>query len=327
MASPTARVGSIDIGTNSVRVLVAELGGPIGLKRLWGDRAIPRLGAGLGSCGMLSEQAVEQAVTIIQNFLAKARAMGAQKLLAAATSAVREASNRELLLGKLEQRTGLRARVLSGQEEALWTMEGIRWVWKNPPEKWLAVDIGGGSSEFIVASKERVLQACSLPLGMVKLSEEFLQGDPPTKEALDQCRDRIRESLRRAFGYLGLKQGERLELAGTAGTITTLAALEKGMKDYDGDAIHGTQLPRATVNKWLGRLSSMEARSRRSLPGMEPGREDVIVAGVLIVEEVMDLVSAEAMVVSDHGLLEGIARMAPLLGQPLAQQAAERKSF
>jgi exopolyphosphatase/guanosine-5'-triphosphate,3'-diphosphate pyrophosphatase len=317
MVSTTARVSSIDIGTNSVRVLVAELEGPSGLKRLWGDRAIPRLGSGLGSSGMLTEQAVERTITIVGNFLEKARALSAQKLLAAATSAVREASNRELLLERLEQTTGLRARVLSGQEEALWTMGGMQCVWEKPPEEWLAVDIGGGSTEFILARGSRALEVRSVPLGMVKLTEEFLKGDPPSEKEMGRCRDSVRKSLQEALGDLGLHQMPQLAVAGTAGTITTLAALEKGMKYYDGEAIHGTRLERYTVRRWLSRLSSMEARDRRSLPGMEPGREDVIVAGVLIVEEFLNMVGVEAMVVSDHGLLEGIARMAPLLGQPL----------
>lgn len=317
MASSTARVGSIDIGTNSIRLLVAELEGSAGLKRLWEDRAIPRLGTGIGSSGKLTEQAVERAVRIVENFLDKARALGAQKLLAAATSAVREASNRELLLGRLEQSTGLRVRVLSGEEEALWTMEGIRCVWEKPPEKWLAVDIGGGSSEFILAGGNRVLGVRSVDLGMVKLTEEFFQRDPPTEEAMERCRHRVRKSLQEVLWDLGLKQMDELAVACTAGTVTTLAALEKRMKHYDGEAIHGTRLERLVVKKWLFRLSGMEARARRLLAGMEPGREDVIVAGVMIVEEFLDLLGAETIVVSDHGLLEGIARMAPLLGQPL----------
>lgn len=317
MASSTARVGSVDIGTNSVRLLVADLEGPGGLRRLWGDRAIPRLGAGLGSSGALSGQAVERTVTIVRRFLESARALGVQKVLAAATSAVREAANRELLLERLEQETGLRARVLSGQEEALWTMEGMQCVWERTPEEWLGVDIGGGSSEFILARGNRAVEVRSLPLGMVKLTEEFLPGDPPSEKDMERCRDRVRRSLQGALGDLGLNRMPQLAVAGTAGTITTLAALEKGMKYYDGEAVHGTRLEKADVSKWLSRLSGMQARARRSLPGMEPGREDVIVAGVLIVEELLDMLGVEAMVVSDHGLLEGIARMAPLLGQPL----------
>lgn len=317
MALSTARVGSIDIGTNSVRLLVAELEGPNGLRRLWGDRATPRLGAGLGSSRMLSGQAVELTVSIVRRFLERARALGVEKLLAAATSAVREASNRELLLERLEQETGLRARVLSGQEEALWTLEGMQCVWETPPEEWLGVDIGGGSSEFILARGTRAVEVRSVPLGMVKLTEEFLPRDLPSEKAMERCRDRVRRSLQEALGDMGLNQMPQLAVAGTAGTITTLAALEKGMKYYDGEAIHRTRLEKVTVSKWLSRLSGMQARARRSLPGMEPGREDVIVAGVLIVEELLIMLGVEAMVVSDHGLLEGIARMAPLLGQPL----------
>ncbi len=317
MASSTVRVGSIDIGTNSVRLLVAELEGPTGLKRLSGDRAIPRLGAGVGSSGVLTSQAVERTVNIIEGFVRRARALGAQKILAAATSAVREASNREFLLGSLEQVTGLRARVLSGEEEALWTMEGIRWVWDQPPENWMAVDIGGGSSEFILAQGNRAVGAKSLPLGMVKLTEEFLQDDPPDERALGRCRQAVRKTLRDSLSGLGLNEKAQLKVVGTAGTITTLAALERGMKTYDGETIHGTRLRRPAVKKWLSRLSRLEAKARGLLAGMEPGREDVIVAGLMIVDEFLDLVGAEEMVVSDHGLLEGIARMAPVLGQSL----------
>ncbi len=317
MTSPTLRVGSIDIGSNSVRLLVAQLGGSNGLKRLLGQRAMPRLGTGVRSSGMLSQEAIEHTVLIVKEFLQLARALGVKKILAAGTSAVREACNRDLLLQRLEQSTGLRVRVLSGEEEALWAVEGIRWVWSSPLERWLAVDIGGGSSEFALVQGHGVLGVLSVPLGMVKLTEEYLLEDPPSEKALKNCRDEVRSVLKEAFLHLGLDGIKGLAVAGTAGTITTLAALEREMKNYEGDVIHGANLEKTAVEKWLSRLCAMQSKARRLLPGMEPGREDVIVAGAVIVDEFLELAGAESMMVSDHGLLEGMARMAPEWGQAL----------
>jgi len=323
MASSAARVASIDIGTNSVRLLVAELGGPTSLKRLWGDRSIARLGEGVGASGRLGDQAIARALMVVKAFVDRARLLGAQRLLAAATSAVREASNGLVFLKRLEELTGVRARVLSGEEEALWMMEGIRWVWEEPPETWVAVDMGGGSTELILAQGSGVRSARSLPLGMVRLTEEFFHQDPPDEASLQMCRKRIREMLGEALRSLGLGTVRDPAIAGTAGTITTLAALDRAMSSYDGDALHGTNLSRLAVRKWRARLSGMDSRARRSIPGMEPGREDVIVAGALMVEELLDMLGAEAMVVSDHGLLEGMARMAPLFGQSLGPESGK----
>ncbi|MGQ9859809.1 MAG: Ppx/GppA phosphatase family protein [Thermodesulfobacteriota bacterium] len=313
-----ARVASIDLGTNSLRVLVAELEGPKGLKRLWGDRRIVRLGQGLHGSGNLNESVMNRAVETVQQFVAEAKALGARGILVGATSAVREAANRELLLRRVEQEAGVRPRVLTGLEEALWTLEGIRWLWEQPPPSWLAADVGGGSTELILAGAEGTCSATSVPLGMVRLSEEFLEEDPPGAEAVAACRERAREMIREALGSLGQGAVEPPPvLVGTAGTVTTLAALEVAMRVYDGDAIHGMQLLGSVIKSWSRRLSKMDCRARRALPGMEAGREDVILAGAIIVEELMELVGAEALLVSDHGLLEGMARLVPIYGQPL----------
>lgn len=317
MASSMARVASIDIGTNSVRMLVAELESPGRLRRLFGDRSILRLGQGIQGSGMLSEEAMTRAVETVRGFVERARALGATRVLAAATSAVREARNREVFLERMEALAGVRARILTGEQEALWTMEGIRWVWQDPPSRWLAADVGGGSTELVMAQGEAVSSVCSVPLGMVRLTEEFLCEDPPGTMALEGCRARARELLGIALSSLGFEAKANLPMVGTAGTVTTLAALELGMKDYDGDAIHSMRLEGSAVEKWSRSLSEMDSRARRALPGMEHGREDVIVAGAIIVEELLHLVGAGSLVVSDHGLLEGMARLVPRYGQPL----------
>lgn len=313
-------VASIDIGTNSVRLLVARLSEGM-LERIWQERAILRLGRGVRGSGFLQKDKVDLALVTLRSYVQIAKERGAERILACATSAVREASNAPWFLELIRRETGLEVKVLSGWEEASWSMEGMKGVWKEVPPLWMGVDVGGGSTEMSVAKEESLMDARSIPLGMVSLTEEFFEDDPPTRESLEMGKKRARELLEGAIGELRFwKKGS--PLVGTAGTVTTLAALENGMETYDGDAIHGSILHRDVVGRWVAKLSAMKKDVRATLPGMEPGREDVIVAGALIVEEVLEVTGAQELIVSDHGLLEGIARMAQKLGQPLPVECA-----
>ena len=314
-------VASVDIGANSVRLLVGRVlpGGHV--ERICQERAIVRLGRGVKGTGFLQKESVELALDVLGRYVTVAAEKGAEKILACATSAVREAKNAPLFLSAVKAETGLEVKVLSGWEEASWSMEGMKGVWEDPPPLWMGVDVGGGSTEIFLAQGDVLLDARSIPLGMVGLTEEFFKEDPPTRESLKMSKERARESLHGAIRGLGLwKKG--IPLVGTAGTVTTLAALEARMSDYNGDLIHGQILSREKVRKWIATLASMGREERLKLAGMESGREDVIVAGAVIVDAVLDLAGVRELMVSDHGLLEGIAKMAPELGQLLPARGA-----
>jgi exopolyphosphatase/guanosine-5'-triphosphate,3'-diphosphate pyrophosphatase len=313
------RVASIDVGTNSIRLLVADLEPDGALLRVFTDRCLARLGEGLQRSGSLSEAAMERAVGALISFVEEALARGVRRVLAAGTSAVRDSRNGQRFVTLAQEATGLRIQVLSGEQEAQWMMRGVSRIWKEPPPAWVALDVGGGSTELIRAAGREAIGARSLPLGMVRLTEELLAEDPPIPARVTRCREMVRETLRaRAEGFLPPGSPCGTAIVGTAGAVTTMAALDQALLSYDVDRINGYNLRRNAVREWSRRLAAMSRKDRKALPGMEPGREDVILAGAVIAGEIMDYLGGETMLVSDFGLLEGIALMAAEHGQRVA---------
>lgn len=304
------RVASIDIGTNSVRLLVADVGADGGFRRVFMDRRITRLGAGLRRLGSMGVEAVKETLETLCVFVKEARRQGAKRTLAAATGAVRDAKNGRAFVDRVSERTGLMVRVLSGEEEAHWMMQGISQVWRHPPHGWMIVDVGGGSTEFVKARGCEVENVRSIPFGMVHLTEEIIHHDPPLADEIDRCCEVARTAFKESLSMIGAFRCPPAVLVGTAGTITTLAALDLALDTYDGDRVNGYRLQREDVDRWGQILSGMNNLRRRELPGMEPGREDVILAGVLMFSQLMNLLGSEEIHVSDYGLLEGIAIMA-----------------
>lgn len=310
------RVASVDIGTNSLRLLVAELGEDSSLTRLHAERSIVRLGEGLTESGLIKTDRAQEAICVAVRFVGEARRWGAKRLVMFATSAVREARNGNSLVEGLEKSTGLQIRVLTGQEEAVWAMEGMKGALRDSLSEWLGVDIGGGSTEVFLVRGDGLERATSIPVGMVKLTDQYLSPGSMEEGARVRCAEACRSALKEMVEYLDPHKGT-IPIVGSGGTITTLAALEAQMEEYDGDAIHGRRLTRPQVEKWIDLLAQMDIPSRRRLPGMEKGREDVILAGAILVREVLGICKAEELIVSDHGILEGACRMAPLVGQEL----------
>jgi exopolyphosphatase/guanosine-5'-triphosphate,3'-diphosphate pyrophosphatase len=304
------RIAAIDVGTNSVRLLVADVWKDGGFQRVFGDRRITRLGEGFQSSGRLSQKAIERTLETLRLYMGEARKYGAEKISAAATSAVRDACNGDPFVERVRLETGLKLSVLSAGEEAIWMAQGVCLLWAEPPTRWMAVDIGGGSTEFVMAMRDVVRDAYSVPLGMVHLTEEVLKHDPPLPSEIDHCKKICREMLRKELGALKASQVLPDIVTGTAGTITTLAALELALDPYDGERVSGYYLSLKAADRWSQVLGGMKSRQRRELPGMEAGREDVILAGVIILCELISLCGINAMLVSDYGLLEGIAIMA-----------------
>jgi exopolyphosphatase/guanosine-5'-triphosphate,3'-diphosphate pyrophosphatase len=304
------RLASIDIGTNSVRLLVADFGADGGFRRIFMDRRITRLGSGLQRSGRLGEEAVQKTLETLRVFVGEARRHGAERTLAAATGAVRGAGDGRAFVHRVFEQTGLRVLLLSGQQEARWMMRGVSRVWPDPPHRWMIVDLGGGSTELVRARGQEVETARSIPLGMVSLTEGTMRHDPPLGAEVTRCRNIARGAFSEVLSSMGVPPGPSACLVGTAGTITTLAALELGLDPYDGDRVNGYRIRRQDVERWAEILAAMDNAGKRRLPGMEPGREDVILAGVLMFHELMGLLAVEEIHVSDYGLLEGIALMA-----------------
>ncbi len=304
------RVASLDVGTNSVRLLVADVEAGGGFRRVFADRRITRLGEGLQESGRLGRAAIQRTLEALCVFLEAAMGLGARTVLAAATSAVRDAANGPGFVEEVRKGTGLGLRVLSGEEEAAWMAMGVSLLWPSPPERWMAVDIGGGSTELVRARGRKAVASKSIPMGMVRLTEEVFAHDPPTQGEVERAREMARSALGDLLRGIGAQGEEEGTLVGTAGTITTLAALDMALGAYDPDAVNGYRLKKGSVDSWCRRLAGLPLGQRAGLPGMEPGRQDVILAGAIMVSELLGLLCAEGLLVSDYGLLEGIALVA-----------------
>jgi exopolyphosphatase/guanosine-5'-triphosphate,3'-diphosphate pyrophosphatase len=283
------RVGVVDLGTNTTRLLVAEVDdGRVDEVARRSD--ITRLGEGVDARRKLLPLPIARVRNVLSEYRRELERLEAERVLTIATSSVRDADNGEAFLGEIEWSYGFATRLLSGDEEAELTRRGVA-SGRRLGDGTLVLDVGGGSTELITA-RERV----SLDLGSVRLTERHLQGDPPAREELEAAALAVRDAL---------PQLEPQDAVGVAGTVTTLAALELG--GYDSERVHGYRLSRQAVDAQLERLASLPLAERRELPGLEPGRAPVIVGGAVVVREVLDRYGLDALEVSERDLLHGAA--------------------
>jgi exopolyphosphatase/guanosine-5'-triphosphate,3'-diphosphate pyrophosphatase len=284
------RVAAVDLGTNTTRLLVADVDAGR-LEEVHRESRITRLGEGVDARRRLLPVPIARVRNVLADYRRTLESLGAERTLAVATSAVRDAENGEAFLGEVEWSYGFTTRMLSGDEEALLTRRGV-----GPARSTLVVDIGGGSTELIVDDFH-----VSLELGSVRHTERFLHGDPPSPRELDECARAVRALL-----------AERVPVSaekgiGVAGTVTTLAALDLGLERYNRARVHGHRLTRAAARAQLARLAALTVAERRALPAMEPERAPVIVAGAVILAEVLDRFGLDAIEVSEHDILDGAA--------------------
>jgi exopolyphosphatase / guanosine-5'-triphosphate,3'-diphosphate pyrophosphatase len=300
------RIAVIDVGTNTVRLLVADSAGGSPYRPLLTDQEITRLGEGLLSDKMLQPAPIRRTLDVLRRFHETADAQGAATIRAVGTSALREAVNRNEFLVRARAEAGLEIAVISGEEEGRLTLLGVRAGLPTPPDRMVMLDIGGGSTELLLADGPRILASASTGLGVVKLTERFLRADPPDPVELDALRrvaaSRFDRLLREEFHGLTPEAA----LAGTAGTVTSLAAIDLGLVPYDPDRVNGHRLTRERVVELLRRLASLPLARRREVRGLEAGRADVMVAGAAVCLAAMDALGAGCLTVSDSGLREGI---------------------
>jgi exopolyphosphatase/guanosine-5'-triphosphate,3'-diphosphate pyrophosphatase len=302
------RRATIDLGSNTVRLLVADLqAGTRGWRVVDADQRVTRLGEGLTASGRLAEAAAARTAAAVGEYVRRARRAGAERVAIVATSAVREAANGREFAAALERATGERVTIVSGREEAALTLVGVLAgldeVDGAAPS--LVFDIGGGSTEYILARDRTLVEAISLRLGVVDFAERY-----PFRGPVDWPRYAAMQA--EIDGRLVAELPERIReagsarLIGTAGTATTLAALDLGLAAYDAGRVQGHVVTRAGVEALLARLGALTVEERAALPCLEPGRADLIVAGTAIVLATMDRTGATQMTVSDWGLREGI---------------------
>ena len=295
---------AIDVGTNTLRLLIAEAVGPDDFTILHEEQEITRLGEGLIRTRLLQDQPRRRSLAVLRRFAESARGFNAEEVATVATSAVREAGNREELIAEFARETGLALRVIDGAEEARLTLLGVRHGLRLGSERVLVMDVGGGSTEFVMAKGEAVEAIVSTGLGVVKLTERYLLSDPPTPDELQALQQEVSRRIDRLRRELpGL---EETELIGTAGTATTLAAIHLGLTTYDRTRVDGHRLSITRVSELLGKLAPLSIAARRKISPLEPGRADVIVAGAAIVVTAMERLGYRELIVSDGGLREGI---------------------
>src|SRR5262245_15433389 len=292
VAGVPTRVGVVDLGTNSTRLLVADVDGNL-VHELERRLVITRLGEGVDERRVLLPTAVARARNALTDYRRILEAAGAERTLAVATSAVRDAENGEAFLGEIEWSYGFDTRLLSGDEEARLTYRGVANGGALEPGA-LVLDVGGGSTELVLADWH-----VSLDLGCVRLTERFLRSDPPAAAELAACREHIRSLLP--------GEPEPTRAIGVAGTVTTLAVLSLGLEEEDPGLVHGQRLSAGWVEAEAERLAAEPVARLRELRGMNPDRAPVIVAGALVVAETLGRYGLAELEVSEHDLMHGAA--------------------
>jgi exopolyphosphatase/guanosine-5'-triphosphate,3'-diphosphate pyrophosphatase len=298
------RVAVVDIGTNSTRLLIAEVDRATGgVEPLLRRSEVTRLGEGVDSGGSLSDEAVARVLRTLGAYRAEIDSHGCEANLAVLTSAVRDAANGEVFATRVRDEFGLDARILSGDEEAQLTFLGAMAGRPESHDPTVVIDIGGGSTEFVIGRGRTAGFHVSLPAGVVRMSERHIHSDPPAPEELQNLATDVR-----AIFSEGLPPQERTAVAlgiAVAGTATSAAAMDQELDPYDPERVHGYRLALGAVELLLARLAAMTEAERRNVTGLNPDRAPTIVAGMILLSEAMRAFGLEEIEVSEHDILYG----------------------
>jgi exopolyphosphatase / guanosine-5'-triphosphate,3'-diphosphate pyrophosphatase len=313
-----SRVAAIDCGTNSIRLLVADVStnadGTHFLRDVHREQRVVRLGQGVDATGVLAPEALERTRAAVVDYTNVLRRRGTERVRMVATSATRDAGNRDDFFGMVRDTLGVDAEVISGDEEAALSFVGAVGDLDPDDGPFVVVDVGGGSTELVVGAisdgAPRVHAARSVDIGSVRLTERCLPGDPPSADEVTRAREVATAFLDEAFAAVPVA-GVRTWV-GVAGTVTTLSAVVQELPAYDPDAVHLSRLSRAQLHAVAAELLGMTRAQRSAYGGIHPGRIDVIGGGALIVDVLAAELERRAgiteLVVSEHDILDGIAR-------------------
>jgi exopolyphosphatase/guanosine-5'-triphosphate,3'-diphosphate pyrophosphatase len=303
------RVAVVDIGSNSTRLLVADVDGDGRVSEVDRRSVVTRLGEGVDATGRLTAAAMDRVRRDLDDYREAIDAAGATTAVAVLTSAVRDAANGEAFVGEVRDRYGLDARELTGDQEAELTYLGAT-AGRVRDHALLVVDVGGGSTELVIGTGLEIRFHVSTQAGVVRQSERHLAHDPPRDDELQSLTDDVRRIYAAAVPQAMTHLPEAA--IGVAGTATSLAAIELELDPYDAARVEGHLLERATCEMLLARMSRMTVEQLRELPGLHPDRATVIVAGTVLLIEALRLFGLSGVIVSEHDLLYGVARAAAL---------------
>jgi exopolyphosphatase/guanosine-5'-triphosphate,3'-diphosphate pyrophosphatase len=293
-------VASIDIGTNTILLLIAEVGGEK-IKPLFEMETVVRLGEGIQENGILTKEAMNRGIETLSQYLGRCQAMKVQKIFAVGTSALREAKNSAEFLRLVKEKLNLSIEVISGEEEARLSFSAVSRDLGEVNEPILVVDVGGGSTEFILGRGNQINQWISLPLGSVRFTEQFLHSDPVQEEEWKAMEKKIRELLVQIP-----HSQEPLSMVAVGGTATTLASVEQGLDEFIPEKIHHFLLKKEALRNQLLLYRSRTIEGRRKIPGLPVARADVILAGGAILYLTMEELNCPSVLITCHGVRYGL---------------------
>lgn len=300
------KLASIDVGTNTIRLWTGRIE-PRKITTVHTGLANAKLGKGIDRLGVISHEALLRATGVLEGFKAVLGSQSVKDVRAIGTSVFRRAGNGRDAAVFLSRKAGVEIEVISGEEEARLCAKGVLWEKAEPDASSLIVDVGGGSTEFTRVHGERVVAVQSLDIGAVYLTDLHLKHDPPLPEETERMRYYIASQLLKLRKELKYCLDKGCRIIGTAGTATTLAAMDLGLCDYDIGLINGHILELEKLKLLSGTLGTLEAEDRLSLPGLDKGREHIILAGLHIWMMIMEAFSHKEITVSHYGILEGVA--------------------
>jgi len=328
IAAGNRRVAAIDIGSNSIRQIVADVSADGTIQVVDEMKAAPRLAAGLSTNGALSDTSIHAAIEAVERMATLARQLGAERIDSVATSAVREASNASAFLAEIQRRTGLRVRVLDGDEEARLSFRSAVAHFDMGVGRTVVVDIGGGSLELALSAEGVIERLSSFPFGAIRLTEDYFQAGITAKK-VRKLRRLVRDGIR---AELPRRDWRGAQIIGSGGTFTNLAGIHLARQGIiTAQSVHAARIPRADLEHILDTLVDMTPDERRATPGLNPERADIIVAGIAVAGEVLRRVEARELVVSRYGIREGLlleaARVAPTIADPGDARARSINDF
>jgi exopolyphosphatase / guanosine-5'-triphosphate,3'-diphosphate pyrophosphatase len=300
-AQPIPELAVIDLGSNTARLVLFDTTPAGGFRSIFESKEIPRLGEGSLPDGALSPAAIERGVSAMRRFARQLEAAGSPPIVAVATSAVRDAPNAGEFLARVASETGITVQVLGGEQEGHYAQVGVSAAWSLDQD--LVVDLGGGSLQAVATRNGKVDRVVSLPLGSLRLTERFLRHDPPKGREIERLRDHVRQGLR----ALPKPRSRKYRIFGVGGSIRCLARVAIELTDYPLPIVHGFPLSLPELEVIERRIIDLPAADRREVPGISGHRADVILAGLLTVEELLRVTHREELLVSGTGIREGIA--------------------
>lgn len=297
-----SRKAIIDIGSNSIKFFVGELSADGTITTVLDTNDIARLGEGLDKTGEISPEAMERNVASVAAFAAKAKELGADQIVSVGTMALRKAANSAQFVSKVKEACGVEVQIIPGEEEARLSYLAILSGLPIHDGELVVFDTGGGSTEFIFGKGTEVTKRFSVNLGAVRITENYLKSDPVTPDEVQAALAQIDKE----FAEAGV-DGHPTQLVGMGGTVTSMGAVKHKMVKYDPNVIQGSTLTRSDIQEQIAEYSRRTVEQRKELPGLQPKRADVILAGACILDTITRRLGADSLTISDRGLRHGLA--------------------